>query len=188
MFSLIEKGYILLKSTLSSGFSAFLILAPESRKNMIFPKRHCHFLEIHATVKTSAPFSLWSSPPKNAGLLPELLFGENLHGVVRVVLLVVRQLHNPIAALAHHPLKRQFESCFLRRQYWVKKKCADVLYFYKFNFYLELVLVELDVVSVLFARHSLRLFQRLAFHPGMIQTGKLRTSVTLYYYLFSSVN
>ena len=58
---------------------------------------------------TSTPFPLRSSPSKNAGLLPQFLFGEDLHGVVGVVLLVVRQLHNPIAPLTHLTLKIQFQ-------------------------------------------------------------------------------
>ena len=124
---------------------------------------------------TSAPFSLWSGPSKNAGLLPQLLLGEDLHCVVGVVLLVVRQLHNPIAALAHHPLEKQLKLCL------IKRRCAhmhpNLLIFRTYMkpcainrakyicLYLKLVLVELDVVSVLFARHSLCLFQRLSFHP-----------------------
>ena len=44
-------------------------------------------------------------PPEDAGLLPQLLLGEDLHGVVDVVLLVVGQLHDPIASLAHNTLR-----------------------------------------------------------------------------------
>ena len=41
--------------------------------------------------------------------------------------------------------------------------------------HLKLVLVELDVVSVLFARHSLRLFQRLSFHPVLTPAVKFHS-------------
>ena len=89
------------KSTLSSGFSAFLMLAPA--KNT-FDDAFDRFQSI-----TSTPFPLRSCSAKNASLLTQLLFGENLHGIVGVVFLVVRELHNPIAALANYPLKKQLD-------------------------------------------------------------------------------
>ena len=49
-------------------------------------------------VKTSIPFPLRRGPAKNACLLTQLLFGENLDGIVGVVFLIVRQLYSPIAA------------------------------------------------------------------------------------------
>ena len=94
------------KSTLSSGFSAFLMLAPAkniSGKNT-FDDAFDRFQSI-----TSTPFPLRSCSAKNASLLTQLLFGENLHGIVGVVFLVVRELHNPIAALANYPLKKQLD-------------------------------------------------------------------------------
>ena len=57
-------------------------------------------------VATFNPFSPWRGPAQNSSLLPQLLFGENLDGIVGVVLLVVPQLHPPIAAQTHNPLGR----------------------------------------------------------------------------------
>ena len=55
---------------------------------------------------TSTAFPLRSRPPEDAGLLAQLLLGEDLHCVVRVVLLVVGKLHNSITALPDHPLRQ----------------------------------------------------------------------------------
>ena len=47
---------------------------------------------------------------------PEFLLAEDLHGVVGVVLLVVGELDDPIAALAHHPLEKQLKQCLIKRR------------------------------------------------------------------------
>ena len=64
-------------------------------------------------VATFNPFSPWRGPAQNSSLLPQLLFGENLDGIVGVVLLVVPQLYLPIAAQTHYPLRRALENIYI---------------------------------------------------------------------------
>ena len=55
----------------------------------------CTFIK---RVATSTSFSPWWGSAKDAGLLAQLLFRENLHRIVGVVFLIVCQLYPPIAA------------------------------------------------------------------------------------------
>ena len=64
-------------------------------------------------VATFNPFSPGRGPAQNSSLLPQLLFGENLDGIVGVVLLVVPQLYLPIAAQTHYPLRRALENIYI---------------------------------------------------------------------------
>ena len=67
----------------------------------------CEITFVHIKrVATFNPFSPWRDPAQNSSLLPQLLFGENLDGIVGVVLLVVPQIYPPIAAQTHNPLGR----------------------------------------------------------------------------------
>ena len=89
--------------------SSQLLLKIDKNLSMV-----CEITFVHIKrVATFNPFSPWRGPAQNSSLLTQLLFWENLDGIVGVVFLVVPQLYPPIAAQTHNPLKRVLENTYI---------------------------------------------------------------------------